>query len=215
MSAATLDPWMAARMGLAPPLTREAIDAWRLARLNETIAYARAASPFYRARRDLPDGPLARIEDVARLPFTTAADLLANDPPLLALSQSAVARVVTLETSGTSGPPKRLHFTPDDLESTVDFFHHGMALFARPGDRAAIAFPGRRPGGVAAGLAIALRRLGAIPAPRRRLSIRSRSPPGCERSGPTSSPGRRCRCWRRRASPPTTAARRSARAPCC
>jgi len=163
VSAATLDPWMAARMGLAAPLTRAAVDAWGLERLNQTIAHARAASPFYRARRDFPDSPLARIEELARLPFTTAADLLADDPPLLALSQSAVARVVTLETSGTSGPPKRLHFTPDDLESTVDFFDHGMALFTRPGDRAAIAFPGRHPGGVAAGLAIALRRLGAVP----------------------------------------------------
>ena len=164
MRAATLDDWMATRMGLAPPLTRQAIASWQLARLNETIAHAGAASPFYRARGDGSDRPLARIEDVARLPFTTAADLLANDPPLLALSQSAIARVVTLETSGTSGPPKRLHFTSDDLESTVDFFRNGMALFAQPGDRAAIAFPGRRPGGVAAGLAIALRRLGAVPA---------------------------------------------------
>jgi phenylacetate-coenzyme A ligase PaaK-like adenylate-forming protein len=163
MSAATLDTWMAARMGLAAPLTREAIAAWRLARLDETIAYARVASPFYRAQPDWPDGPLGGVEDLARLPFTTAADLLANDPPLLALSQSAVARVVTLRTSGSSGPPKRLHFTPDDLESTVDFFHHGMALFTRPGDRAAIAFPGGQPGGVAAGLAVALRRLGAVP----------------------------------------------------
>ena len=163
MSVATLDPWMAGRMGLAAPLTRQAIDAWQLARLNETIALARVASPFYRARGDWTDGPLARIDDLARLPFTTAADLLANDPPLLALSQGAIARVVTLETSGTSGSPKRLHFTPDDLESTVDFFHHGMALFARPGDRAAIAFPGRHPGGIAAGLAVSLRRLGVTP----------------------------------------------------
>ena len=163
MSAATLDSWMAARMGLATPLTRPAIDAWRLARLNETLAHARAASPFYRARGDWLAGPLASIEDLARLPFTTAADLLANDPPLLALSQSAIARVVTLETSGTSGPPKRLHFTPDDLESTVNFFHQGMALFTRSGDCVAIAFPGRNPGGIAAGLAVALRRLGAEP----------------------------------------------------
>jgi phenylacetate-CoA ligase len=163
VSAATLDSWMAARMGLAAPLTRQAIAAWQLERLNETIAHAGAASPFYRARRDWPHSPLARIDDLARLPFTTAADLLANDPPLLALSQSAIARVVTLETSGTSGSPKRLHFTPDDLESTVDFFHHGMALFARPGDRVAIAFPGRHPGGVAAGLSVSLRRLGATP----------------------------------------------------
>ena len=38
-----------------------------------------------------------------------------------------------------------------------------MALFTRPGDRVAIAFPGRSPGGVSAGLAAALRRLDAIP----------------------------------------------------
>jgi len=164
MSPPTLDAWMASRMGLAAPLTRAAIDAWRLERLNQTIAHARAASPFYRTRRDWPEGALARLDDLARLPFTTAADLRADDPPLLALSQSAVARVVTLETSGTSGAPKRLHFTAEDQEATVEFFRHGMGLFTRPGDRVAIAFPGGRPGGVAAGLAIALRRLGAEPA---------------------------------------------------
>ena len=64
MSTATLDPWMAARMGLAAPLTRAAVDAWGLARLNQTIAHARAASPFYRARRDFPDSPLSRIEEL-------------------------------------------------------------------------------------------------------------------------------------------------------
>ena len=163
MSVATLDSWMAARMGLLAPLKRAAVAEWQIARLNETIAYARAASPFYRGRRDWPDTPLASLDEVARLPFTTAADLAADDPPLVAQSQSAVARVVTLETSGTSGRPKRLHFTAEDQEATVDFFHHGMALLARPGDRVAIAFPGGRAGGVAAGLAVALRRLGANP----------------------------------------------------
>ena len=216
MSAATLDPWMAARMGLAAPLTRAAIDAWQLARLNETIAHARAASPFYRARRDWQDGPLASLEDLARLPFTTAADLLANDPPLLALSQSAVARVVTLETSGTSGPPKRLHFTPDDLESTVDFFRHGMGLFTRPGDRVGDRFPGRHPGGDRR-----RPRGRAAPTRRRTRSLRRRCDPvragrlAAQTSDPTSSPGRRFRCSPRRASPAPTAARRSARALCC
>ena len=163
MSVATLDPWMAERMGLAAPLTRAAVAEWQIARLNKTIAYARAASPFYRRRRDWSETPLAGLGDLAQLPFTTAADLAADDPPLLAQSQSAIARVVTLETSGTSGRPKRLQFTAEDQEATVDFFHHGMALMARPGDRVAIAFSGGRAGGVAAGLAIALRRLGANP----------------------------------------------------
>ena len=163
MTAATLDAWAAGRLGLPQPLTRAALRAAQLERLRETIAYARASSPFYRARRDWPKRELAALEDVPRLPFTIAADLSRADPPLLALSQSAAARVVTLESSGTSGRPKRLHFTAEEREATVDFFHRGMALFTRPGDRVAIAFPGERPGGVGDGLAVALRRLAAAP----------------------------------------------------
>jgi len=163
MTIPTLDAWVAARAGLPTPLTREALDAWQLERLRETIAYVRDASPFYRSRRDWPDIEIGGLKDMARLPFTEQAHLIRNDPPLLALSQSAIARAVTLDTSGTSGPPKRLHFTAEDLEATVDFFHHGMAMLTRPGDRAAIAFPAGRPGGISDGLATALRRLGAEP----------------------------------------------------
>ncbi|MGO9483330.1 MAG: DVU_1553 family AMP-dependent CoA ligase [Rhodomicrobium sp.] len=163
MTLAHLDGWMAERMGLAQPLTRAALEAWQLARLRETIAHARAASPFYRSRRDWPDVGIGGFEDLARLPFTEQADLVRNDPPLLALSQSAIARAVTLDTSGTSGPPKRLYFTAEELEATIDFFHHGMAVFTRPGDVAAISFPSGRAGGIGEGLATALRRLGATP----------------------------------------------------
>jgi phenylacetate-coenzyme A ligase PaaK-like adenylate-forming protein len=52
--------------------------------------------PFYRSRRDWPAIELRSLEDLARLPFTEQADLARNDPPLLVLSQSAVARAVTL-----------------------------------------------------------------------------------------------------------------------
>jgi phenylacetate-coenzyme A ligase PaaK-like adenylate-forming protein len=157
----TLDGWIVERMGLSGPLARPALAAWQTERLREAVAYARAASPFYRARRDWPDVEFASPEDVARLPFTTPADLLRNEPPLLALSQGEVARVVTLPSSGTNGPPKRLHFSPDDREATIDFFAQGMGLFTRGGDRVAIAFPGGAVGGIVDGLAVALGRLGA------------------------------------------------------
>lgn len=175
MIAATLDRWMAERIGLGSSrpadgaaaqrlvLTRADLDAWRLAELRATVAHARAASPFYRSQSGWPDIEIHSLKDFARLPFTRPADLLRNDPPFLALSQSAVARVVTLATSGTSGAPKRLHFTAHDQEATIDFFHHGMALVARPGDRVAIAFAGERPGGIGEGLATAIGRLGATP----------------------------------------------------
>ncbi|CAH2603838.1 HAD-IA family hydrolase [Rhodovastum atsumiense] len=164
MKPATLDHWAAARMGVAAPLTEAAVAAYQLAHLRETLAHARAASPFYRCQ-DWPTGLPDSLADLARWPFTTPADLQRGDPALLAISQREVARVVTLETSGTSGPPKRVHFTAADLEATVDFFHHGMALFTRPGDRVVIAFPAARPGGVGDALAQAARRLGAEPVP--------------------------------------------------
>ena len=163
MTGPALDAWVAARAGLPLPLTRAALDAWQLERLRETIAYARAASPFYRSRPGWPASEPGALEDMARLPFTQQADLVRNDPPLLVLSQSAIARAVTLETSGTSGQPKRLYFTVEDLEATIDFFHHGMAMLARAGDRVAIAFPPGRTGGISEGLSTALRRLGAEP----------------------------------------------------
>ena len=157
----TLDGWVAERMGLAQPLTRAAIAACQADRLRDAVAYARAASPFYRARQDWPEIEIVAPEDVERLPFTAPADLLRGDPPLLAVSQGAVARVVTLATSGTSGPPKRMHFSAEDREATIDFFAHGMGLFTRAGDRVAVAFPGIGAGGIADGLAVALGRLGA------------------------------------------------------
>jgi len=106
---------------------------------------------------------LDALEDMARLPFTEACDLERNDPPLLALSLSAIARAVTLDTSGTGGPPKRHYFTAEDLEATIDFFHHGPTMLTRPGDRLGMAFPAGWPGGIGEGLTAALHRLGALP----------------------------------------------------
>jgi len=163
MSIAALDAAMLARLGLSPEASRDDVARARLARLVEALAFARAASPFYRARTDWPDRPPASLADLARFPFTMPADLVRADPPLVAVSGGAVDRVVTLPTSGTTGAPKRLHFTAEEIEATLDFFRAGMGVFTRPGDRVAVAFPADRPGGVAAGLDVALRRLGATP----------------------------------------------------
>ncbi len=160
--AATLDGWAAARLGLAPPLDRAGFDAVRLERLNATIDRLRRASPFHRAR-GLPGGRLACLAELADLPLTRPADLVGGVPSFLAVSQSAVARVVTLPTSGTTGPAKRIAFSSADREATLAFFAAGMGLFTGAGDRVGIFFSGERPGGIGDGLAEAVRRLGAEP----------------------------------------------------
>lgn len=160
---APLDDRLAELHGLAPDFDRAALDALQMARAKAAIDHARRDSPFYRSLRDWPEGEIRDRRDLERLPFTTPADLRRADPPLVAVSQSEIERVVTLPTSGTSGAPKRVCFSAEDREATLDFFHHGMSLFTRPSDRVVVAFPADRPGGVGDGLAAALRRLGATP----------------------------------------------------
>ena len=154
-----LDEWTAGLVGTSR-LTRSALDGWQLDRLNQVVAWARDRSPFYRRLyAGLPSAPLASLADVADLPFVTEADVREHGLDMLCVSQGDVARVVTLPTSGTTGPPKRVWFTDADLELTVAFFHHGMKDVLGPGKRLLVLMPSEQPGTVGALLRIAMERL--------------------------------------------------------
>jgi phenylacetate-coenzyme A ligase PaaK-like adenylate-forming protein len=156
-----LEPWIARKIGLSPtePLTREALRSYQLSALRETITYARKRSPFYQRHLACCADPIA-LSDLSRLPFTRPDDIREDDLRFLGVTRAEIERVVTLRSSGTTAPPKRLHFTASDLELTVDFFHHGMAVMVRPGDRVLILMPGDLPGSVGDLLVKGLARLG-------------------------------------------------------
>lgn len=156
-----LEPWIAAKAGAPGALTRAHLAAYQLAKLNETLALARSRSAFYREHfAGLPEG-LGSLDQLADFPFTTADDIRQNPLRFVCTSQGDIARVVTLDSSGTTGEPKRLYFTRADQELTIDFFHVGMSTFTGPGDRVMILLPCERPGSVGDLLAIALERLEA------------------------------------------------------
>jgi phenylacetate-coenzyme A ligase PaaK-like adenylate-forming protein len=155
-----LDPWIARRIGAESPVNRSAIETYQLERLNETLALAATGSRFYTDR--IPSR-IDSLDALATLPFTTADDLRADPLRFVCGSQGRINRVVTLDTSGTTGRPKRIAFTTADQELTVDFFAVGMSTFTRAGDRVAILLPGETPGSVGDLLATALRRIGATP----------------------------------------------------
>jgi phenylacetate-CoA ligase len=184
MEITPLEGWMAQRLGVKR-LSRELLQAYQLLKLQETINLARQHSPFYRERlADWGGQDLETLDDLARLPFTSADELRRDPLHFLCVSQGQVSRVVTLKTSGTSGAPKRLYFTQDDQERIIDFFHHGMSSMARPGDRVLILLPGGSPGSQGDLLATGLRRLGAVGLghgpvldPRRTLEVMVRERP--------------------------------------
>lgn len=159
----TLDAWVGRTIGADGLPTRGDLDAYQLRCLNETLATARAESPFYRSLAGWPGpGHLTDLRDLARLPLTTAADLARDEPSLIALPLRDAARLVTIPTSGTTGLRKRLFFTEADIEATVAYFEHGMATIVRPGSRVAVAFPAERPDSVGDLLMRGLARLGAF-----------------------------------------------------
>ncbi|MEW5914493.1 MAG: DVU_1553 family AMP-dependent CoA ligase [Thermodesulfobacteriota bacterium] len=170
MNPSPLQEWIRGRLGLGEaPLTLEALRAWQLDQLQRTVAWARAQSPFYCQRlAGLAPGAPASLDDLARLPFTSAADIAENSLRFLCLSQGQVSHVVSLPPAAAGAPPRRLYFTAAELAQTVDFFCCGLRDLVRPGEQALCLFPRGRPGDVADLILTAVQRLGGVgraPAP--------------------------------------------------
>lgn len=163
MRTSPLDAWLAERIGAVPEPA--ALARWQGMALRRTLAWAREMSPFYARRLAGIDPAAVGPEDLDRLPRTSAEDLRGSDGEFLCVSRDEIARVVTLRSSGTTGPAKRTHFTAQDLEATREFFTVGMSTFAGPGSRVFILLPGERPDSVGDLLARSLEGLGAAAVP--------------------------------------------------
>ena len=92
--------------------------------LQWTVNHAYQGSSFYRQRLDnagVRSENIKKLDDIRRLPFTTADDLRAGYPfPLLSVPQSEVVRIHA--SSGTTGKRKILAYTQKDIDDWVYFF---------------------------------------------------------------------------------------------
>ena len=149
MNLTPLEPWISQKIGQTQPgLTRSELETWELACLNDTLALARTRSAFYRKHlAGLPE-TLTSPDELAQFPFTTPDEIRRGPLSFVCVSQDDIQRVVTLQSSGTTGEPKRIFFTGSDQELTIDFFGVGMSTFTQPGERVLILLPGETPGSV-------------------------------------------------------------------
>ena len=92
--------------------------------LKWTVHHAYEGSPFFRKRiaeSGVHPQDIARLEDIQKLPFTTAEDLRDGYPfPLLSVSLEKVVRIHA--SSGTTGKRKVLCYTEKDLRDWSDMF---------------------------------------------------------------------------------------------
>ena len=137
-------------------------EAYRLYRLRRTIAWAKENSRFYRrhfAHVDPRD--LRTLGDLALLPLTMPEDLAAAPFDFLCTSQSEAMRAVSFETSGTTGPGKRVFFGAQELDDALDFMAAGMRTVAGPLDVVQVMLPKGFPYGQCDMLVRAVERMGA------------------------------------------------------
>ena len=147
MPKATLDDRIARGLGL-PSLSREALDAHRLLALNATLARVVRESPFYARRLSDVRLPLPSLEAVAGLPFTTPEDLAREPESFRCVAPGEVERVVTLRSSGTTAPPKRVFFSRSDIDDTRAYFAAGLTTLVDPGDAVFVLYPSETPNSV-------------------------------------------------------------------
>lgn len=151
-----LDDWTIKKIGSKAPLAREDINSYTAHELKRTVAYAYENSSFYREKYAGCD-----LEDFENLPFATPEELRERAMDFLCVKPGEISRIVTLDTGGSTGKPKRVYFTEEDQQLTVDFFENGMQLMADSSDKILILMPAKVPGSIGKLLAEGLKNFGA------------------------------------------------------
>lgn len=155
-----LDAWLARCMRRTTPPTTNELRHWQLTRINELLVHAQKHSTFY--AQHLKDAPrhISSHHDMEEVPLLSSHQLRTAPEKFLCVSQDEIARVITVQSSGTTGSPKRLFYTTEDLQATIEFFAQGIRNMAGKQDTICILMPATRPDGVASLLLNALGKAG-------------------------------------------------------
>jgi len=138
----TVDQLVADRLSLPASFSRKELEGAQMELVRNIVSYARSNSPLYGkwfGHFDL--NSLKSFEDLKRLPLLTASDVVEHGHLLHCVSQSEVARIITMHTSGSTGKPKRYSFTAGDLAVISEFFLRGMASLVTQADRVLVLMP--------------------------------------------------------------------------
>ena len=122
--------------------SEEELKEIQLRGLQWTVKHAYEGSEFYRKKLDeagVKPEDIKTLEDIRRLPFTTADDLRAGYPfPLRAVPFERIVRIHA--SSGTTGKRKVLCYTQKDIDDWADMFARCYEMAGlSPEDRVQIA----------------------------------------------------------------------------
>lgn len=158
MQKSRIDELIKSREGVDPS-SREVIEALQLKKLNQLLKKEEERGGFY---KNLPSS-LRSLQELEKLPFTTEQDLIDQGKRMVVLSQSRIQKVISEQTSGTTGAGKRVFYTEEDCNNTIRLFEAGLGEFVFPGNKTLICMPYSGPFGLGELISAAIRNLGAEP----------------------------------------------------
>lgn len=137
------DPLPEALLDDAERLSREEVRALQLTRLRATLRHAYDNVELYRKKFDaagVAPGDCRALDDLARFPFTTKADLRDTYPfGMFAVPMERVRRVHA--SSGTTGRPTVVGYTEHDLSVWADVVARSIrAAGGRPGHKVHVSY---------------------------------------------------------------------------
>lgn len=148
MRVTPLENWILERTHIAYK-SKEALEEYQFNQILKTLYYAKTKSKFYKKHLENLDlSTVSSLETFNAVPFTTSEDVKHSPYDFVTVAPCEIERIVTLNTSGTMGDEKRIFFTHEDLEDTIDFFQYGMRCLVQEHDKVLVLLPGKAYGSI-------------------------------------------------------------------
>ena len=113
---------------LSSSIVRRYLKKYQLLKLKKTIHFSYENSPFYHKlfdKHSIKPGDIKSFKDLKKIPLTSSKDLRKPED-FFAVKKKNFVKIFS--SSGTTGPPKRIFFTKEDLDSQIYGIRTGLKL---------------------------------------------------------------------------------------
>ena len=146
-----VDALVAERLGIPyEELTQDKLEEYQLEAFKRTLRYAKERSDFYAELfKDADPDSLKSLKDIQALSCTLESDIAGNEWRFLCLPSSEVDRMVTVPTTGTGGKQKRISYTWEDIQRSIEFIRAGYEVMnCKPGEKMLVLMSGTSSGSI-------------------------------------------------------------------
>lgn len=136
--------------GYLSPISEKSMLMWQISKIKEAIKRAKERNSAYERRfADLDIDDINSYKSMSLIPFTYPEEITEDPAAFVCETQRNISRITSLRTSGSTGNPKRIYFTDNDLERTVRLFEMGMRPIIKGCKRCLIMMSDSSPGSIA------------------------------------------------------------------